>query len=318
MKITLITPAKKHSKNGNMSTALRWAQIIRDQGHSVYVDNTYSGYEYDLMIALHAWRSATSIAEFKTRFPKKPLIVALGGTDVNTFLKTDPEPTLKSMDMADALVCLNSTIQKALPKHLHSKLHVILQSANPLSRPSSPRKRSFGVCVIGNLREEKDPFRTARASRLLPASSKLKVRHLGKAYSAKWAAQAESEMAENPRYNWIGEVTRAQVRQEYAKTHLMVISSNQEGGANVVSEAIVAGVPIIASKIDGNVGLLGENYPGYYPVRDERALANLLIRAETDADFLASLQAHCDQLRPLFTLASEAAAWRDLFSQVTK
>ena len=318
MKITLITPAKKHSKNGNMSTALRWAQILRDQGHSVYVDNTYNGHEYDLMIALHAWRSASSIADFKTRFPKKPLIVALGGTDVNTFLKTDPEPTLKSMDMADALVCLNSTIQKALPKHLHSKLHVILQPANPWSRPSSPRKRSLGVCVIGNLREEKDPFRTARASRLLPASSKLKVRHLGKAYSAKWAAQAESEMAENPRYNWIGEVTRAQVRQEYAKTHLMVISSNQEGGANVVSEAIVAGVPIIASKIDGNIGLLGENYPGYYPVRDERALANLLIRAETDADFLGSLQTHCDQLRPLFTPASEAAAWRDLFSQVTK
>jgi putative glycosyltransferase (TIGR04348 family) len=318
LKINLITPAKKHSKNGNMSTALRWAQILRDQGHSVHVDNAYNGNEYDLMIAIHAWRSAASITDFKTRFPEKPLIAALGGTDVNTFLKTDPEPTLKSMDMADALVCLNSTIRKALPKHLHSKLHIIHQSAKPLLRARSPRKRTFGVCVIGHLREEKDPFRTARASRFLPASSKLKVRHLGKAHSIKWAAQAESEMAKSPRYNWIGEVAGWQVRQEYAKTHLMVISSNQEGGANVVSEAIVAGVPIIASKIDGNVGLLGENYPGYYPVRDERELANLLIRAETEADFLASLQTHCDQLRPLFTPASEAAAWRDLFSQVTK
>lgn len=318
MKITLITPAKKHSKNGNMSTALRWAQILRDQGHRVHVDDAYNGNEYDLMIAIHAWRSAVSIIDFKTRFPEKPLIVALGGTDVNTFLKTDPEPTLKSMDMADALVCLNSTIKQSLPKRLHAKLHVIHQSAKPLPQPRSPRKRSFGVCVIGHLREEKDPFRTARASRLLPARSKLKVRHLGKAHSAEWAAQAKTEMAKSPRYNWIGEVAGWQVRQEYAKTHLMVISSNQEGGANVVSEAIVARVPIIASKIDGNVGLLGEDYPGYYPVRDEQVLADLLARAETDADFLASLQTHCDRLRPLFTPANEAATWRDVLSQVTR
>lgn len=318
MKITLITPAKKHSKNGNMSTALRWAQILRDQGHTIHVDEAYNGKEYDLMIAIHAWRSAESIADFKARFPENPLIVALGGTDVNTFLKTDPEPTLKSMEMADALVCLNSMIKKSLPKRLHTKLRIIHQSAKPLSQPRSPRKRTFSVCVIGHLREEKDPFRSARAARLVPTGSKLNVRHLGKAHSSEWAAQAEREMIKNPRYKWIGEVAGWQVRHEYAKTHLMVISSNQEGGANVVSEAIVAGVPIIASKIDGNVGLLGEDYPGYYPVCDEQALANILIRAETDPDFLKSLQSHCDRLRPLFTQVSEATAWRDILSQVTK
>lgn len=314
MKITLITPAKKHSKNGNMATALRWARILRDQGHTVDVTKAYNGKRYDLMIALHAWRSAAEITDFKARYPDNPLIVALGGTDVNTFLKTDPKLTLKSMDLADALVCLNGMIKKSLPKHLYAKLHVVHQSAKPLPRARSPRKGTFSVCVIGHLRDEKDPLRTACAARLVPAASKLNVRHLGKAHSAKWAAQAKSEMAANPRYNWMGEVAGWQVRQEYAKTHLMVISSNQEGGANVVSEAIVAGVPIIASNIDGNVGLLGKDYPGYYPVRDEHTLAKILYRAETDPEFMVSLQTHCERLRPLFTPASEAKAWREILT----
>lgn len=318
MKITLITPAKKHSKTGNMSTALRWAGILRDQGHRVDISDTYNGQVYDLMVAIHAWRSAASISKFKAKFPDNPLIVGLGGTDVNTFLKTDPEPTLGSMEIANVLICLNSTIKQSLPEHLHEKLHVVHQSAKPLPRARSPRKRTFGVCVIGHLRKEKDPFRTAIASKLVPATSKLSVRHLGKAHSPEWAAVAEREMAENPRYKWVGEVSGGQVRQEYAKTHLMVISSNQEGGANVVSEAIVAGVPIVASKIDGNIGLLGLDYPGYFPVGDERALADLLYRAETDSVFLNDLQSHCDKLKNLFTPAAEAEAWRDILKQFTK
>jgi len=301
-----------------MSTARRWAAILRDQGHRVDVSETYNGQAYDVMIAIHAWRSAPSIAEFKAKYPDNPLIVGLGGTDVNTFLNTDPAPTLQSMNMANVLVCLNSTIEKSLPKDLRGRLRVVHQSAKPLPRPRSPRTRSFGVCVIGHLRTEKDPFRTALAARLVPAHSRLKVRHLGKAHSSKWATQANREMAKNPRYTWVGEVSGGQVRQEYAKTHLMVISSNQEGGANVVSEAIVAGVPIIASKIGGNIGLLGADYPGYFPVGDERDLADLLYRAETDSAFLNDLQSHCDRLKKLFTPATEAKAWRNILSDIRK
>ena len=68
----------------------------------------------------------------------------------------------------------------------------------------------------------------------------------------------------------------------------MVLSSRSEGGANVISEAIVAGVPILASRMDGNVGLLGADYPGYFPVGDTQALARLLWRIEADAPFVAT------------------------------
>jgi glycosyltransferase involved in cell wall biosynthesis len=95
----------------------------------------------------------------------------------------------------------------------------------------------------------------------------------------------------------------------FSQCHAMVISSRMEGGANVVSEAIAAGLPVIASNIDGNIGLLGDDYNGYYPVEDEAALAKVLYRAETDPAFLRRLDEQCRARAPLFDPALERAAW---------
>lgn len=307
MKISLITPAKKQSKDGNRTTALRWAKMLRQDGHRVQVKVDYDGEDTDMMIAIHAWRSAGAIERYRQRFPHGPLVLCLGGTDVNTFLKTHAQETLRSMDMADALICLHDLIGEALPPPLRAKLHVVRQSALPLTSPRKPAKKNFDICVIGHLRDEKDPFRTALAARLLPISSKVRVIHLGKAHSPAFTAQAKLEMARNPRYLWKGEVPGWRVRRQLGKTRLMVISSIQEGGANVISEAIVAGVPIIASDIAGNVGLLGPDYPGYYPVGDEVALARLLDRAETDVAFLKKLTRAGQALKSGFRPAHEQA-----------
>lgn len=316
MKIHLITPAKKNDRNGNRTSALRWAKLLQQQGYKVQVETEYNGEPVDLLIALHAWRSAEAIEQYKTLYPQGPLVVALGGTDVNTNLKTDPEVTLRSMHHADALVCLNDLIELELPPELLPKLHVIYQSAEVLTQPKKPRTRTFDICVIGNLRQEKDPFRTAMASQLLPVESKIRVIHFGEATNLQWQQQALQFVESSPRYNWKGEVPQWQVRREFLRTRLMVISSNQEGGANVISEALAAGVPIIASKIAGNVGLLGADYPGYFELGNERELANLLYRAETDATFLSLLQDACAPLALKFTVESESAAWQSILSEL--
>lgn len=309
MNIIIVTPAKKYSKNGNRTTALRWAKMLRNAGHRVRVDVDFKGTEStDLMIAIHAWRSADAIERYRQRFPNGPLILCLGGTDVNTYLRSHPDTTLRSMDKADALICLHDLIYEALPPRFHAKLEVVHQSAKPLSSPRRPSQKYFDVCVIGHLRSEKDPFRTALAAGLLPSSSKIRVLHLGKAHTPELAAGANAEMAVNPRYLWRGEVPGWHVRREFSKAHLMVISSTQEGGANVISEAIVADVPIIASDIAGNVGLLGKDFPGYYPVGDEAALARLLERAENDPVFLDALLRHGQSLKAKFEPAREQAA----------
>ena len=135
---------------------------------------------------------------------------------------------------------------------------------------------------------------------------------MGKAHDERWAKAATAEMERNPRFHWRGEASRGQVRRQLGSGHAMVISSFMEGGANVVSEAVVAGLPVIASRIDGNIGLLGADYAGYFPAEDTDALAAMLRRAETDPVFLKRLAAQCRKRRPLFRPARERATWRRL------
>jgi putative glycosyltransferase (TIGR04348 family) len=281
MRITLITPANKGSRAGNRTTAVRWARLLRQLGHRVHVATEYGDEPTDLMIALHAWRSAASMVRYRARHPGGPLVVGLGGTDVYRFLDSHPDVTLRSLDMADALVGLHDLIGDGIPERHRAKLRVIYQSAKPLAR-AEPNAKTFDVCVIGHLREEKDPFRTALAARLLPAASRLRVIHVGRALDDDWAARARAEMADNPRYRWRGDVSAAAVRRLMARARLMVLSSIMEGGANVISEALVADLPVLASDIAGSIGLLGHDHPGYYPTGDTAALARQLARAEND------------------------------------
>jgi glycosyltransferase involved in cell wall biosynthesis len=170
--------------------------------------------------------------------------------------------------------------------------------------------------VIGHLREVKDPFRAAQAARLLPASSRIRVVHLGAAETPQWAAMARAEMKLNPRYVWRDDRPRAEVRRLFGRARAMVLSSLSEGGANVISEAIVAGVPVLASRIDGSIGLLGRDYPGYFSVGDTAALAQLLHRIETRPKFLARLRRAIARRAPLFRPAREKAAWRLLLDEL--
>jgi glycosyltransferase involved in cell wall biosynthesis len=148
----------------------------------------------------------------------------------------------------------------------------------------------------------------------LPKESRIRVLHYGKAHNEEWAGYAEQEMKINPRYTWFGEVPHENVRQAYSCCHLMVLPSVMEGGANVISEASVAGLPVIASEIDGSVGLLGKGYKGFYPVKDEVVLRNLLIKAETDSGFIDELTQQCSERAKLFTIDAEKLAWKELIS----
>jgi putative glycosyltransferase (TIGR04348 family) len=316
MKIILITPAKKLSKSGNRTTALRWARILRALGYKVSIQRDWDGSAADMMVAIHAWRSAASIERFRQRFPSRPLLVILSGTDIYSYQHSHPQQTLKSMDLADTLVCLHDRVHQVIPQEFTHKLHVLHQSALPLKSARRPARRSFDICVIGHLREEKDPLRAAYAARHLDEASRLRLFHLGKAYNEEWANAAREEMKINQRYRWLGEVGGWRVRQEFVKTHVMVISSIMEGGANVVSEAVIAGVPILASRIDGNVGLLGEDYPGYYEAKNTEALLALLQRCENEADFLHLLLEYADRCKHLFDPVREQAQWQSLLQKL--
>jgi putative glycosyltransferase (TIGR04348 family) len=296
---------------------MRWTRILRELGHRVHVAHRYDGAAADLMIALHAWRSADSIRTFRELYPDRPLIVGLSGTDIYDYIDRDPAPTLRSLACADRLVALQELARRRVPARFRWKVRVVYQSAAPLRRGHLRRTNSFDVAVIGHLREVKDPFRAAKAARRLPATTRIRVVHLGAAETPQWAAMAKAEMEANPRYVWRGDRPRAQVHRLLARARAMVLSSSSEGGANVISEAVAAGVPVLATRIEGSVGLLGRDYPGYFPVGDTDALARLLNRIETDTAFLKRLQRAIARRAHLFRPALEKAKWKKLIDEIT-
>jgi putative glycosyltransferase (TIGR04348 family) len=269
---------------------LRWQGFLKKFGHQVQISNRWSGKNTNVLIALHAYRSHSSIAQFRKLHPNRPIILIITGTDVYRDMASHPE-VLKSMEISDAIVVLQSAALTMIPKHLQTKTHVIYQSTKSVKRKAL-LKKSFLISVIGHLRPEKDPFCTAESLKYLRPESKIQVLHFGKAMSLDMKSLAKAYSKELKNYQWLDELSHPETLQQLSRSHLMVISSLMEGGAHVVTEAIAIGVPVIASDIPGNRGLLGDDYPGYYPAGDAKALALALQKAEFEPSFYKSLEAH--------------------------
>jgi putative glycosyltransferase (TIGR04348 family) len=312
MRIVLITPYGADQRGGNWHTAARWSAFLQEAGYEVAVETEWDGKPADLMIALHARRSFRSILAFAQCHPGRPLMV-LTGTDLYRDIRTDPDART-ALELAHRLVILQDRGADELKPEHAAKARVIYQSAPDVAhRP--PDDGPFRVLVVGHLREEKDPFRAALASAYLPDQSRVQILHLGRALSEEMAQAARATERKLPRYHWLGDQTHEAVFEHFADADLLVVSSLMEGGANVICEALAAGVPVVASDISGNVGMLGENYPGYYPVGDERSLAQLIARAENDPGFYAGLVRECRNRRALMTPGREASSVRQLVAE---
>jgi putative glycosyltransferase (TIGR04348 family) len=315
MNICLVTPAPPGSLKGNRVTAERWAALLRELGHHVKIVVEYRGEECDLLVALHAFKSHSSIRRFRDARPSDPLVVGLTGTDLYGDIHTRPD-AVESLSLATRLVLLQPLGRAVLPPAVQDKARVIYQSVPAPTATPPVRADVFEICVMGHLRPVKDPLRTALAARLLPAASRIHVLHIGSALSEELDEQARAEAARNPRYRWLGELPKSEALAVLSRCRLLSLTSESEGGANAISEAVVAGVPVISSHIAGSIGLLGDNYPGYFPVGDTQALANLLWRTETDTEFYDTLRDRCARLRPLFDPAREKQGWEDLLREL--
>lgn len=313
MRIALITPYGREHRNGNWHTAARWARFLREAGHTVRVQQEWDGRPADLMLALHARRSYASIRAFAEQYPTRPLLLALTGTDLYRDIHDDPDAQ-QALELAHRLIVLQDRGADELPPHLAAKTRVIYQSAPDIARQVAP-PNTFEVLVIGHLREEKDPFRVALATAYLPEHSQTRVTHLGGALSDDMAETAELAQAKLSRWHWAGNVSHKTVLKRLSRAHLMIISSVMEGGANVICEALAADVPVLASHMPGNIGMLGADYPGYFPVGDERRLAKLLSMAEHDPDFYAELVSHARQRRALMRPELEASRLRQAVAE---
>jgi putative glycosyltransferase (TIGR04348 family) len=315
MRITIITPAPKESQVGNRITANRWSGILRALRHRTRILMDYDGRPCDVLVVLHARKGHEALARCRREQPQIPIVLALTGTDLYGDIRTDARAQ-QSLEWADRLIVLQPLGILELPEHLRTRTRVIHQSVEPLARKLKPRTDAFSICVMGHLREVKDPFRAAEAVREMPTSSHIQITHIGSALSPEMAVRAQNEIRLNARYTWLGDVPRARALRLLACSRLLVLSSLMEGGANVVSEALSFGVPVVSSRISGSIGMLGDDYPGFFPPGDTMALRALLLRCEQEPAFLRQLQKRCRQVRGITSPAREKRSWKVLLGEI--
>lgn len=317
--IAVIAPIRPGATSGNSVTARRWATQFVELGHHVEVMPFVEGSSVDVLapdadfvVVLHARRCAGAAVAAKTEGPQRPLIVALAGTDLYKDLPDNIEAS-EALDLADALVVL----QPDGLEHLESmkrawveKAHVVHQSVQPKGLTHQPSSDTFTVVVLSFLRDVKDPLLAAKAARLLPSSSNVRVVHAGSAHSTEWEEQAIQEAHANPRYEWLREVDTEAASKLLASAHVLACTSVLEGGANVVSEAIAQGVAVIGTDIGGNRGLLGSDHPGLVPVGDFEALAKLINSLEQNPDQLAELTQRSKDRQWITAPRHEQAQWQ--------
>lgn len=273
----IVTPALAAANNGNWQTARRWQQFLAPLYPTRLVKDWPDAAAGDdaAMIALHARRSAASIAAWHARHGGGRLALVLTGTDLYRDI-VDDAAAQRSLELAGRLVVLQELGARSLPAGLRRKARAIVQSAPP-RRALAKTGRHLRALMVGHLREEKDPATLFAAARLLAGRADIRIDHVGAALDPALGAAARATMAACPHYRWLGGLPHEATRRRIQRAHVLVHASRMEGGAHVVIEAIQGGTPVIASAIDGNLGLLGADWPASFAPGDPQGLADLLL-----------------------------------------
>lgn len=302
--LVLVTPALADANNGNWHTARRWARLLGERYRVVVRSRWQAGdTPGDLLIALHAFKSAGSVAAWPLG---KPVVLALTGTDLYRDLGVEAMAQA-SVQRADALVVLNRCAPAQLPAAWRAKAQVVLQSC--AARGGGPRpQHHLRAVMVGHLRDEKDPRTLFAAVRRLAGRKDIRIDHIGRALDPALGAEAQALMRDCPHYRWLGGRSHADARARMARASVLVHASRMEGGAQVIIEALRAGTPVLASRMDGNVGLLGADWPALFPVGDAGALAQQLVALREQPAAWAALQNAAMARSADFTPECERAA----------
>ena len=334
--VLIISPALANANNGNWQTAWRWSRMLAPNFQPFIAQHWSNeggrgeaprGQPFEAMLALHARRSADSIAAWaKARgaaSDAKGLGVILTGTDLYRDIQTDTVAR-RSLAQARCLVVLQERGPAALPADARQKARVIFQSTTSRQTLAKSPERLRAV-MVGHLRDEKSPQTLFEAARLLKGYPDILIDHIGDPLDEALGEQARATALACPNYRWLGGLAHETTRGRIQRAHVLIHASKMEGGAHVVMEAVCSGTPVLASRIDGNVGMLGANYPGYFELGNAKALSALLVRlrkcqltAGTDLEdtFLTQLQTHCAERAPLFDPLAEQEALISLVNEL--
>ncbi|MFM8865003.1 MAG: selenoneine biosynthesis selenosugar synthase SenB [Limnohabitans sp.] len=319
LRIAIVCPASAAANNGNWRTAARWQRLLQSDARVRIVPHwpDAQSAQDEVLLALHARKSAPAIAAWHARHGARGLGVVLTGTDLYPDITRDAL-AMRSLQQAAGLVVLQVQALQALPAACRDKARVIFQSCEQ-RQTLHKTARHLRVVMVGHLRDEKNPQMLWRAVRAIAPGAGILVDHIGDALAPALAGQAQATAAACPHYRWLRGLSHAATLQRIQRAHLLVHTSRSEGGAIVISEALRCGTPVLATRIPGNAGLLGEDYAGLVEPDDDGALAARLQQCRQEqamggAGLLQHWQAQCAARAGLFEPARERAALQDWVS----
>lgn len=313
--VLIHSPFVRQDSQGNSATAERLRGILQQGGLRVAVEEVwYGGVEAPCMVALNARRSAGAVAEYRDACPDGRVVLILTGTDINhAECRDEGSPTRRTMADAERLVVLHEVALESVPDSLRAKCEVIYPSVclpDGLVHEVRESER-FQVIMAGNVRWEKNVPLVLDACRLLPAESRVEVHLYGDADESMVPELLQATAGGAP-FQWRGKTGHEDLLRVMAESDLLLNSSLQEGGANALCEAVALGLPVLASEIGGNLGMLGAGYGGYFPSGSVEGLVEGLIRVESDPAYYRLLKSRLKSRAERFAYQREQADWLQL------
>ncbi|MGC6425475.1 MAG: glycosyltransferase [Akkermansiaceae bacterium] len=306
MKICVASPYPLSDLKGNSVTTERIVKILRKAGLDTRGSHGFDGLATDALIALHAKKGAQAVVDYREAFPDGKLIVLLTGTDLY-----DDFPKglgFESLEAADFIAITHEESRAMIPERFQEKVVVVPSSLEMPDISAAPESPPFAISVVGHLRPVKRSFLTIEAVAKNP-DWEVEVWQLGEALDEESAATACAWQKKDSRYRWFGGLPREEGLRKCAASSLTVNSSILEGGANAVLEAMTMGVPILASHIPGNIGLLGTEYPGYFQEGEIESKLAEILKNPSQLNQWTDLAA---ERLPVFSRESEREAWMKL------
>jgi glycosyltransferase involved in cell wall biosynthesis len=313
MRVCVASPYPLSELKGNTVTTERIVKMLRAGGVDARGTHFYDGEAADVLISLHAVKGAPAVFDFREKNPAGKVVVLITGTDLYESLPAGSGVGHCALQAADRIVVVQEAAISRLPENVREKAVVIPASLDPIAIKARPEQPPFAISVVGHPRPVKRSFLTIETVARHPEWTGVEVWQIGAALDDESRKTAEEWQTRDARYRWFGGLPREEALRLCAKSSLTVNSSILEGGANAVLEAMTMGVPVLASRIEGNVGQLGKDYPGYFDEGglDERIEAIIGKRVD-----LQSWVQHATRRLPLFSRERESTCWLELLANL--
>ena len=315
--VLIHSPYPRQKSQGNAVTALRMKNLLAEGGLSVAIhERGDSPIEAKCLIALNARKSAAEIFAFQERQSASVVVALLTGTDVNHPEMEDPcSDTIKALHQSDVIVSLHGGFSHRIPDELLGKTTVIYPSVRIPDTvrhfPTSERE----VVIAGNFRDEKNPNLLIQAVGELVGES-ITFHAYGDGGSYQELLEKTADDYDDFKLHGVQDHEVLLTKMQSAS--VLLNTSIEEGGANAICEAVAIGLPVVASKIDGNIGMLGQDYAGFFTSGDVGELAKLLRRIFAEKELYELLKQQVSKRAELFSYEREAAEWVALVQKIIK